>query len=290
MSEKGKKLRKARWTIRLAQYLPIYISHPEEYESLILNLECCDEAFRKKFILSHRLTTEGENWLYDNLYPPQPELFYEYVLKFGLNHDLQLKLIDNHDAKTINKLVLYSNTVKKSPAEYRAYALSYEAQAAIVAQRNPKFLEECFANYECIISPKVHDDVVKMHDIEMFKAFCQLNQVQNHDTWYGNEKLILEMLQKHDFEFIKEFLKHWYFSETTLRKIVQQIPQDAAFHRTVLTEVLNWQPFPVNILMLLVDNNEKELLKTHYEKYGIDERVLTHLTYLMNFKHYIGKD
>ena len=196
----------------------------------------------------------------------------------------------NHDREIINKLVLFSNAVKKSPEEYRSFALSYEAQTAIVAQRDPLFLEECLTSYECVISPKVHDDVIKMLDFEMFKTFCQLNQVQTHDSWYGNEKLILEMFQQQDFEFIKEFLKHWYFSETTLRKIVLEIEKNAPFNRTVLTEVMNWQPLPVSILMLLVDNDEKELLKIHYEKYGIDERVLTHLAYLTNFKHYINGD
>ena len=267
-----KKARRAIWLYRLfGRDIPV------EYEELIVRRQCCSSAFMRRYVLLFWLTPAAERVFFDIFLPKtsvkeDKVMLKNYISCHGAIEDNQIKIMQNKDADLIVTLLCYFGTLFHGNR-----AISSQALETLITLGDTPFIEKVLSTFfkqqTWLSAPQVWKKCFSYayasRNIELFTAITKLRvYVRGLDSDYETE-----LFQNPHRDMIKTYRAYWRLSEKTLLALIRgKIKTD--LQEEILLDHLEQQAFSSELQNALVEFDCQEVLKKHFEKYGLSPQAL----------------
>lgn len=285
-------LRNAKRAVLLNRYSGISIS--TMYEELILKKECCDERFMCGYVRKHKLLEPNEAYFLKTYLKDADEkklqLVQDYVVYHGAYPEGQVLIMQSKDVELIVALLSHYDINEDGN-------ISEQALEALVQLKDAKLLHdvlkkhlieqaEMHYNYPHCIWQTCYELTLKMQDVQTLKAFCALRFVPQCHFGPEHEKMIFA---RGTDEMVQFYLTQWKLFDETIDALSDE-RLNYAHWEDVLKAEIEQRPLTQNTLFYLVKKNKIDLLKLHYQKYGLDSEVMAYYANQKQFCKDLGID
>ncbi len=286
---------KAKRAVRLNRWFGRKV--PDEYAFMIINQECCSEAFLKFYLQHNQLSAAGEVQLVNNYLSSKPELIKLYFKKHCLrfeNTEAQTKIIGSKNLDLIRAMLA------ETADRIRGY-LSSDAQLFLV-NLNDRLLLGKILDYGIHLCDDAVSALVRLENASMLIFISGDSQysLKIEDREY--------ILNTGKGELIDCMFTHWGLSLSLFEKLVKDDRADvlqrffssaisfASSYQLKLIELnskkylamyISHYSLCTDAQIELVKRGWKDILKLQFQKYGVDEKTLAYQANLNSFKKYI---
>lgn len=274
---------------------------PIDLLQYVVNLIGCDKDFLVKFVLKDMLPMNCEVLFLQKFLKEDPELVVDYIRRYGCFSSHQFLLGESGNLEVFNALLYHSSYVEK-------LTINPEAAVCFVRQLTTDFLRSFIFPQELVSIPQVLDTLLERQDPELLKNVLSVLKSVSKSLTYDQEKYVITSGNKEIFiTLIKEVplrsntledlinegnidVLHEYFNQRELpTKSLQDLLVQKG-HRKLLAIYVSQHPLCDDALIELVKKDYRDILKLHYLKHGVSERVLMYIVGLDCFKKYINLD
>ncbi len=296
--DKAQLLKKAKWAIHRSYWLNHRL--PEEYHSVLVNLECCSLHCLRVCLQNCSLSAEAEALLFDKYVNDHPDILRDYICAHGATLALLSRIIENKN------LELLECFLDRRKYYCETFILPLDAQIVLVESNDVDFFQKVL-NLGVQLADTAFEHLLQRGNFEMLEVYCPFcfrkdTKSYLHNQWFN------VVFQHHDMKTIELLLSYFKLTYEALVKLVDTGYKDLvatyfktndvdkdiqckiaqSTHKKLIALYLQNKPFGKTAQLALVKSGYKDLLKMHYLKYGLNDEVIVFQASLNFVKSYLG--
>ena len=257
---------------------------PSKYDEAVIQLTCCDNAFMRKYALTHKLSKPAENLLMDLYMADCPDLIADYISRYKIEHENQVKVVQSRNLQLIKKLAA---AVKKFNDH------NWDLFRAIIDLGDVQLVLDAVNAFEYPIWDALFTYVLERQDAEMFKMLIGLSETYSTDSYYhGKNKFDdtrqEQLLQTNNQALLDIFFEHHHFCDRVVHLLLEGSIQTTFDAEKLTARNIELSPLHDSVLCLLVSQDRHALLKQYEKKYGLPKNVLAYYADLHLFRKSVG--